>query len=72
MSSVTTPVKELKAFKRIEVEAGQTRDIPFAIPVSEFSFVNAEMQRVVEPGEFTLMVGESSRDIRLETSFHIQ
>lgn len=72
VSSVTTPVKELKAFRRIELDAGQTSEVSFAIPVSELSFVNTDMRRVVEPGEFQLMIGESSRDIRLETSFHVQ
>ncbi|MCB2199212.1 glycoside hydrolase family 3 C-terminal domain-containing protein [bacterium] len=72
VSSVTTPVKELKAFRRIELEAGQTSEVSFAIPVAEFRIINADMQRVVEPGEFRLMIGESSRDIRLETTFRVE
>jgi beta-glucosidase len=61
-TSVTTPVKELKAFTRVELEPGERRQVKFEIPASELALVNRQCQRVVEPGEFELMVGGSSRD----------
>ncbi len=62
VTSVTWVEKELKAFQRVFLEAGESKRIRFQVPVSTFSLVNADCQRVVEPGEFELQVGPSSRD----------
>ena len=62
VSSVTRPVKELKGFKRIHLKAGETKKVSFTITKEMFSFLDKEMNPVVEPGEFTLMVGASSAD----------
>ncbi len=72
ISSVTTPVKELKAFQRVPVAASATQTVYVAIPVERFALINAELDRVVEPGRFDLMIGESSEDIRLTTSFTVE
>jgi len=71
-SSVTTPGKELKAFQRVTLEPGETKTVAFELPCARLSLINRKLQRVVEPGEFELMVGSSSRDEDLlRASFRI-
>jgi len=62
VSSVTRPVKELKDFKRITLEAGETKTVQFTIDPSKLAFWDINMDFVVEPGEFEVMVGKSSVD----------
>ncbi|MGB8318851.1 MAG: glycoside hydrolase family 3 C-terminal domain-containing protein, partial [Ignavibacteriaceae bacterium] len=64
-SSVATPVMELKGFKRIHLTAGETREVQFNITPDLLSMINKKLQRVVEPGDFKIMIGASSKDIRL-------
>lgn len=66
VSSVTRPVKELKGFRRISLEAGETRAVTFEITPELLAFYNLEMKYAVEPGEFEIMVGNSSRDSDLQ------
>ena len=66
VSSVTRPVKELKGFGRITLEAGQTATVTFEITPEHLAFYNIDMKYVVEPGEFEIMVGNSSRDQDLQ------
>jgi len=61
-SSVTTPVKELKAFARVELEPGATQTVRLRVPYERLALVNADLEEVVEPGEFEVLVGPSSRD----------
>jgi beta-glucosidase len=61
-SSVTRPVKELKDFARVPLKAGESKDVTFTITPDKLGFYNKEMRWVVEPGEFTVMVGASSAD----------
>ena len=63
VSSVATPVKELKRFEKIFIEAGKTAKVTFDLPVAELALWNAEMKEVVEPGEFILMAGTASDHI---------
>ncbi len=67
-SSLTTPVKELKAFARVALEPGEAKTVGLEVPVSRLALVNADLEEVVEPGEFELMVGGSSRDEDLLTT----
>ncbi|HPB05610.1 MAG TPA: glycoside hydrolase family 3 C-terminal domain-containing protein, partial [Prolixibacteraceae bacterium] len=67
VSSVTRPVKELKDFKRITLEAGETKTVQFTIDPSKLAFWNINMEHVVEPGEFEVMVGTSSIDLLTKT-----
>ncbi len=60
VSSVTRPVKELKDFKRITLAPGETQTVSFSIEKEKLWFYDINMERVVEPGTFNLMVGESS------------
>ncbi len=62
VSSVTTPVKELKAFARVALKAGEKRTVRLGVPYERLALVNADLEEVVEPGEFEVMVGPSSRD----------
>ena len=64
VSSVTRPVKELKGFRRIHLDPGQTRTVEFDLSPKELSFLNQEMKRVVEPGTFDVMVGPNSVDLK--------
>jgi beta-glucosidase len=68
IGSVTRPVKELKGFARISLRPGETKNVQFAITPDKLSFLNEDMQRVVEPGTFTFMVGSSSRTDKLLTA----
>jgi beta-glucosidase len=72
VSSVTTPVKELKGFAKIFLKAGETQRVTMTLTSEHFSLINSEMQRVVEPGEFEISVGSSSADIRLSQTIEIK
>jgi len=63
-SSVATPVRQLKAFTKVFVPAGETREVVMMLPVSEMALYDRDMNLVVEPGEFEIMIGASSLDIR--------
>jgi beta-xylosidase len=65
-ASLVRPVKELKAFKRVTLQSKQKAMVSFAIPVDMLNFTNREHQRIVEAGEFEIMVGASSNDIKLK------
>ena len=65
VSSVTRPVKELKGFERISLKPGESRTITFRVTPDKLSFLNLNMERVVEPGTFDLSVGPSS--VKLQT-----
>ncbi|MDB4917844.1 MAG: glycoside hydrolase family 3 domain protein, partial [Gemmatimonadetes bacterium] len=67
VSSVTRPVKELKAFTRVRLEAGQSQTVSLELGSEAFAFHDIDMNYVVEPGEFRIMVGTSSRDVDLDT-----
>jgi beta-glucosidase len=60
VSSVTRPVKELKGFQRISLKPGESRTVSFTISPESLQMWNGAMQRVVEPGEFEIMTGNSS------------
>ncbi|HEX4005283.1 MAG TPA: glycoside hydrolase family 3 N-terminal domain-containing protein [Acidobacteriaceae bacterium] len=62
VSSVTRPVKELKGFKKVRLEPGETATVTLPVTPEALKFWDVNMKYVVEPGEFTVMVGTSSRD----------
>ncbi|WP_316861695.1 glycoside hydrolase family 3 N-terminal domain-containing protein [uncultured Cohaesibacter sp.] len=68
LSSFVRPVKELKAFVRVPLDAGCRKKVSFSVPTDMLCFTGAEGKRIVEPGSFTLMVGASCGDIRLQSS----
>ena len=63
VSSVTRPIKELRGFKRISLNPGQTKTVEFEIGPDELKFLNRDMHWVVEPGKFRLMLGGSSKEL---------
>lgn len=65
LSSVTTYEKQLVGFERIHLKPGETREVSFTVDRKSLELLNADLHWVVEPGDFTLMVGASSEDIRL-------
>ena len=71
VASVVRPVKELRGFRRIHLQPGQTRELSFVIDREQLSFFNERLQWAAEPGEFDLMIGASSADIRLRSSFEL-
>jgi len=66
-SSVTRPVKELKDFQRVSLEAGEQRTITFNITPEKLSFYNINMDYITEPGDFTIFIGSSSQDKDLKS-----
>ncbi|HNW58602.1 MAG TPA: glycoside hydrolase family 3 N-terminal domain-containing protein [bacterium] len=64
-SSVTRPVKELRGFCKIELAPGETRSVALAITPDDLAFTAVDMVHKVEPGEFEIMVGNSSQDADL-------
>ena len=71
VGSIARPVEELKDFKKIKLQAGQGKTVTFVIDREKLSFYNQKLQWVAEPGEFDLMIGASSRDIRLRDTFEL-
>ncbi len=72
VSSVTRSVKELKGFKRIALEPGEMKTVSLTLTTDHLSFLSRDLDRVVEPGVFRVMVGSSSEDIRLTGSFEVE
>ncbi len=64
VSSVTRPVEELKGFRRIHLDPGESKRVEMPLGPEELSFFDESMQRVVEPGTFEVMVGGSSADVK--------
>ena len=71
VASITRPIKELKSFHRIDIKAGETSKVEFEIQSGELAFYDKSMKPTVEPGVFKVMIGASSRDIRLEGYFEV-
>jgi beta-glucosidase len=67
VSSVTRPVKELKGFQRVTLQPGETRTVSLPITPDRLAFWNIDMEFVVEPGDFQIMVGPNSQDLQAIT-----
>jgi len=65
LASVVRPVKELKAFGRVELAPGAAVDVAFSVPVDMLGFTGYKGERILEAGQFELQIGASSADIRL-------
>nr|WP_246154873.1 beta-glucosidase BglX [Sphingobacterium composti Yoo et al. 2007 non Ten et al. 2007] len=63
-ASVTRPVKELKAFQKIFLKKGESRDVSFEIGIDDLKFYNNELQWEAEPGDFVVFIGTNSRDLK--------
>lgn len=71
IASITRPVKELKGFKRVSLEPGETKTVEFELLTETLSFYDKDMNFTVEPGIFNVMVGRSSKDISLKGVFEV-
>lgn len=72
ISSTTTYEKNLRGFERVHLQPGESKQVRFQIVPDDLILINARNERVVEPGEFRVMVGSSYEDIRLKDSFFVQ
>ena len=72
-SSITRPVKELKAYQRVSLKPGESKEILFELNKSAFAYYDSEMNYIVEAGDFDILVGNSSRDEDLKnTNFNVE
>jgi len=71
-ASLTPDVKRLRRFEKISLNPGETKTVTFKLKLSDLSFVNLENKRVVEPGDFTLAAGGSSRDLQNKVNFTVK
>ena len=71
VGSVSRPVKELKGFQRINLDPGESRTVTFTLTTEELKMLDEKMRWVVEPGEFMVMIGSSSEDIRMKGTFEV-
>jgi beta-glucosidase len=71
VGSVVRPIIELKDFQKIKLNAAETKTVKFTIDKEKLSFYNAALQWVAEPGDFDVMIGSSSADVRLKDSFEL-
>jgi beta-glucosidase len=65
LASVARPVMELRGFTRVHLEAGEQREVTFELGPEHLRMLDRDMRWIVEPGSFRIMVGTSSKDIRL-------
>jgi beta-glucosidase len=72
IASVTVPVKELKGFEKITLDPGERRTVTFRLTHDDLALYNRSMEWTVEPGDFEVMVGSSSKDIRLRGEFEVK
>ncbi len=70
-ASLIRPISELKDFQKIKLGIGETKTITFVIDNQKLSFYNEKLEFNSEPGDFNLMIGSSSEDIRLKSSFEL-
>jgi beta-glucosidase len=63
---------QLKHFSRVFLKKGETQRISFRIGENELSLLNSDLQRVVEPGTFSLMIGASSNDLKLQSKLVVE
>lgn len=72
LGSVVQPLKQLKAFRRVMIPKGETRHVEFTLTRDDLSIINARMQQEFEPGDFHIMVGASSDDIKLQKVISVE
>jgi len=71
LSSITVYEKLLRGFERISLQPGETKTVTMTLLPEAFSLLDADMNRVVEPGDFDILIGSSSTDIRLRTAVRV-
>lgn len=71
LASVSQPLMQLKGFQRIHLNAGESKEVSFMITPQMLSMLDKYLNRIVEPGDFRIMIGASSRDIRLKETLTV-
>jgi beta-glucosidase len=71
LASVARPVLELKGFKRIHLKPGESQQVTFEINPGMLEMLNADMEKVIEPGDFRIMIGSSSRELQLKETLSV-
>jgi beta-glucosidase len=71
VASTVRPLKELKGFQRISLEPGQQQTVSFTVDRDSLAFFNQKLEWRAEPGQFELMVGSASDDIRLQETIEL-
>ena len=71
VASITRPVKELKAFQKIFLQKGESREVKFSLSINDLKFYNQDGKQIYEPGEFKIFIGTNSRDVK-EGGFTLQ
>jgi beta-glucosidase len=69
VGTVTRPVKELKGFQKIELKPGESKDVSFTITTADLKFYNYDLKYDWEPGEFVIMIGRNSADVKMSSVF---
>lgn len=72
LASVARPIMELKGFQRVHLKKGETKELSFEITPEMLTMLNEGMDRVVEPGDFRIIIGSSSNDIRLRAILTVE
>jgi beta-glucosidase len=72
ISSVVTPVMDLKGFAKVWLKPGEKKRVEFLLTPEHLSLLDIHMERKVEPGRFDVMIGSSCEDIRLRGSFEVK
>ena len=72
VGSVVRPVKELKGFAKVKLAPGQTKSVKITLNPEQLAFYDDKMNLVVEEGKYTVLIGSSSEDIRLQSGFSVQ
>ena len=72
VGSVETPHMQLRGFKRIALKKGESAKVKFDLRFDDLALYNSELQQVVEPGTWQVMVGAASNDLRLKGKFEIK
>ncbi|MBQ8501491.1 MAG: glycoside hydrolase family 3 C-terminal domain-containing protein [Bacteroides sp.] len=64
VASVTRPVKELRAFRQVELQPNEEADVTFTLSAEDLGFYNKDIRFITEPGEFVVMVGSNSKEVK--------
>jgi beta-glucosidase len=72
VASVARPVMELEGFRRVRLRPGEETEVSFELGPAELRMLDEDLRWVVEPGTFRVMVGSSSKDIRLRGEFEVR
>ena len=71
VSTVATPIQQLKAFQKVLIKPGESQCVELSLPIAELALYNAKMEEVVEPGDFEIQIGAASDDIRFKKTITI-